>query len=111
MYFGAFQKGQTNINSVLKSLISIHENRKYLKQIFDFLDIEKKILDPKQPQSIPETIEHLALENVTFQYPGTSKKIIKNISFSIKKGQILAIVGMNGSGKSTIVKLLTDFTK
>jgi len=47
MYYGAFQKGQTSINAVLKSLVSINENRMYLNHLFEFLELEKKITDPE----------------------------------------------------------------
>ena len=106
MYFGAFQKGQTNINTALKSMVSLHENRKYLEHLFEFLDLEKKIVDPFQPLSINGKIEQMDFNNVSFTYPKTNKKILNNITFSARRGELVAIVGQNGSGKSTIVKLL-----
>jgi ATP-binding cassette subfamily B protein len=48
----------------------------------------------------------IELRNVSFRYPGSNKFALKNISFSIDKGQTLALVGKNGSGKTTLVKLL-----
>ncbi|KAK7036018.1 ABC transporter ATP-binding protein [Favolaschia claudopus] len=49
----------------------------------------------------------LELQNLTFSYPGATNNALNNLSLSIKAGQVLVIVGENGSGKSTIVKLLT----
>ena len=57
--------------------------------------------------SILETIKTLEFRNVSFTYPGTDIPILKNVSFKVEQGDTLAIVGKNGSGKSTIVKLLT----
>jgi len=49
----------------------------------------------------------IKFENVSFTYPDTDKAILKNINFEIKKGEKIGIVGLNGSGKTTFVKLLT----
>jgi ATP-binding cassette subfamily B protein len=51
---------------------------------------------------------HVSFENVTFSYLGT-KKNLKNISFSLKKGETLGIIGATGSGKSTVIRLLMRF--
>lgn len=51
----------------------------------------------------------LTFENVSFRYPGTEKVILKNINIEIKSGQTLSLVGENGAGKSTFVKLLCRF--
>lgn len=53
-------------------------------------------------------IEHIEFKNVSFQYPGTDKYVLKNINLELKKGETVAIVGRNGSGKTTLVKLLVQ---
>ena len=45
-------------------------------------------------------------DNISFTYPGNTGKTINNVSFEIKKGEIIALVGPNGAGKSTLVRLL-----
>lgn len=52
------------------------------------------------------SIDILEFKNVCFKYPNTNKNVLENISFTIKKGEKIGIVGENGSGKTTIVKLL-----
>ncbi len=49
---------------------------------------------------------HIRFENVSFQYPGADRKILDNVSFEIHAGEKIALVGENGAGKTTIVKLL-----
>lgn len=106
MYYQLFQKGQSNINSLLGTIVAVQENKLYIQHLFDFLELQPKIVDPPNPKNIPQQIEELTVQNIHFTYPKTTRKVIDNVSFSVKKGEILAIVGENGSGKTTLVKLL-----
>lgn len=76
------------------------------ERIFEFLDIE----DEENPsdRQIKEIRDGITFENVNFGY-APNEKIIKNLSFDVKKGQKIAIVGKTGAGKTTIVKLLMRF--
>lgn len=56
-------------------------------------------------------IKSIEFKNVTFAYPNSNKNVLDNISFRIEKGERIALVGINGSGKSTIIKLLLGFYK
>ena len=106
LYYTAFQKGQTSINAMLKSLVMIHENRLYINHIFEFLDLEEKVREPSVPQTMVSKINSFQVKNVSFTYPGTTKEVVKNISVEFEAGKIYAIVGENGSGKTTLVKLI-----
>ena len=48
----------------------------------------------------------IIFKNVSFRYEGSTEDVLKNVSFSIKRGQKVAIVGLNGAGKTTLIKLL-----
>ena len=76
------------------------------ERIFEFLDFE----DEENPSTkeIEELRDEITFENVSFGYT-PNEKIIKNLSFSVKKGQKIAIIGETGAGKTTIVKLLMRF--
>jgi ATP-binding cassette subfamily B protein len=76
------------------------------ERIFEFLELE----DEENPsdKTISEIKEGIEFENVTFGYT-PNEKIIKNLSFDVKKGQKIAIIGKTGAGKTTIVKLLMRF--
>ena len=76
------------------------------ERIFEFLDFE----DEENPSTkeIEELRDEITFENVSFGYT-PNEKIIKNLSFTVKKGQKIAIIGETGAGKTTIVKLLMRF--
>ena len=58
--------------------------------------------------AISKKIEgNVSFENITFSYPGTQNKVLKNINFEVLKGQTIAIVGTTGSGKTTLTKLIS----
>lgn len=89
----------------------MYEDNLYVDHYFDVLNLPEIIKKPKKPVRIgnlsrPPLIE---FENVSFSYPGNKKLVLKNISFDIRPGENIAIVGRNGAGKTTIVKLLCRF--
>ncbi len=79
-----------------------------IEQMFKLLEIPPKITDDKNASSLEITEGEIQFKNLSFDYQA-DRKILKNISFSIKAGQTIAIVGSSGSGKSTLVKLLFRF--
>jgi ATP-binding cassette subfamily B protein len=85
---------------------TIARNREYLRDVEKFcaLSVEADATAEPTPGVTFETIEFC---NVSFTYPGTEKKILDGVSFTIRRGQHYSFVGVNGAGKTTITKLLT----
>ncbi len=107
MYFGAFQQGQGFMQNLLQSLAGLYEDNLFLSDLYEFLDLEPKIVEPSSPKPIPQPMAGgISFEKVSFQYPGSSRQVLQDISLYISTGQSVALVGLNGSGKSTLVKLL-----
>ncbi|HBP45201.1 MAG TPA: ABC transporter [Flavobacteriales bacterium] len=76
-----------------------------MKRINDFMEVTPLIQSPLANNSAPVTMEELAFDNVSYRYPETGIEALQGISFSVKRGQIVAITGRTGSGKSTIAQL------
>ena len=77
------------------------------ERIFQALDWDERIHEPETPIKLPDRLKgSVEFKNLNFSYPGT-EPVLKNVSFSIEPGEKLAIVGSTGSGKSTIIRLLT----
>ena len=82
------------------------KKREYLKDLTDFtrLEEQKGALDPPEKNMGFQKIE---FANVSFKYPGTDKPVLDGVSFILENGGHYSLVGSNGAGKSTIIKLLT----
>lgn len=105
MYFSAI----TSLSGTLTGLSEkITELTKYDLKIKDIRKTEKMPSSRNRGKGIPAPKENIEIEfrNVSFRYPNAENDTIKNISFKIKAGEKLALVGVNGAGKTTIVKLL-----
>lgn len=108
MFLQGFQKGLTYLKTVLENAAQMYEDNLFLSHFYKFLKLEPVIVPPDNPHHIPKTFKSgIKFNNVEFFYQNSEKKVINCVNFSIKSGEIVAIVGPNGSGKSTIVKLLT----
>lgn len=107
-YTGAinqFISGSTEVLSYFNSLIN---NNQYLQLYLDFLNIEGEKYKGTLPIEKRNDDEYeIEFKNVSFKYPGTEEYVLKNISMKLNIGERLAIVGMNGSGKTTFIKLLS----
>ncbi|MFS0882372.1 ABC transporter ATP-binding protein [Metabacillus niabensis] len=110
-YISAVTLTFNNSQSIVFNVVDICKNNLYVEQLFAFLDYRTEEINTDNKMETKNEdnlkIESIEFKNVSFKYPDSTKYALKNISFSLKKGETLAIVGENGSGKSTLVKLLT----
>lgn len=77
-------------------------------RINEILAMKQKIVDPKKEITVGKQ-RSIEFRNVTFSYPGAEKPVLSNISFHANSGEVTAIIGGTGSGKSTLVHLLPRF--
>lgn len=78
-------------------------------RINEVLDIQPQIVDAETVRQTDERRAHVEFQNVTFRYPGAEEPAISNVSFSTKAGEVTAIIGGTGSGKSTLINLIPRF--
>ena len=79
------------------------------ERVFSVLDSKPETLIELRPENVPQFNEKIELRDVNFTYPGTNEKVLHDISFTIKKGSVVALVGSSGAGKSTILDLIPRF--
>ncbi len=107
MYYQAFQRGQGYLKEMLHSLAGLYEDGLFLSNFYEFLELKPKIVEPLVPVAMPQPMRTgIVFERVSFQYPNADDKVLEEVSLTIRPGQVAAFVGENGSGKTTIVKLL-----
>lgn len=113
MIFEAFRKGQTTVLTLVTSLASFYSRKLSLVHLFDFLELPKQMdsfpsegKEIRLHQTFPERITSLEFDQVYFQYPDSKSWAIENVSFKVELGKIALLKGLNGAGKSTIIKLI-----
>ena len=113
---------QAQVQGIINSVYSLYENHLFINNYFEFQalpsDIEAdggKALPRsgrtagKKRVVLPGRIETLGFDGVSFNYPGFARQVLKDLSFELKAGEVTALLGDNGAGKTTIMKLLCRF--
>lgn len=100
----AFTSFQTAAKYFLVSLGRIPECAAFVKDYYDFMDMEEA---EKGTEKLCSDFDSIKVKQLSFSYPGRKTPAVSNLSFTIKRNEVVAIVGNNGSGKTTLVKLLT----
>ncbi len=105
---GSIDRLRSLLDRILSKFSVVAAGALYLQDFFDFFGLEPRITAGKQTIAFPQPIkEGFRFENVSFRYHNTEIWALRNLSFSLKAGEKLALVGENGAGKTTIVKLLS----
>lgn len=108
LVYSSVRNMQTSMQSIFQCLDSIGDKGRYLEDYETVMKFEEEniadtaVYDAKTDEEIEITFDH-----VSFTYPGMETEVIKDLSVTIRQGEKIAIIGENGSGKSTFVSLLT----
>jgi ATP-binding cassette subfamily B protein len=113
LYVIAFRQGQHGFQSCLSAISELYENHLYMSNLFAFLATETppKVVGPAVPRAGDPQLsgEGIRFEDVGFRYPGRDDWALRHITLAIPPKQSLALVGHNGAGKSTFIKLVCGF--
>jgi ATP-binding cassette subfamily B protein len=105
---GAILQASTNIQQIFSTLSSIADQALFLTDLLAFFEMKPTI--QSKPNAIPAPrpiVRGFEFRNVSFKYPGSPRLILNGLDFHLRPGERVALIGENGQGKTTIVKLIT----
>jgi len=104
---GSFSRSRSYIERLFSGFTDISENALFLSDLFEFFEMQPQI--HSTPASLPAPRPFRSgfeFRNVSFSYPGATRQVIRDVNFRLEPNEKLALIGENGAGKTTIVKLL-----
>ncbi len=106
-YTQAAVQVQNSIQSILSGFSGMYEHNLYLNNLVELMASRPAMPRPASPRPVPQPLRgEITFEHVTFAYPGAETKALDDVSFTVKAGETLAVVGRNGAGKTTLFKLI-----
>ena len=105
---GAILQASSNIQQMFSTLAGIADQALFLTDLLAFFEMEPAVRS--RPNALPAPrpiVRGFEFRNVSFRYPGSPRLVLDNLNFLLRPGERLALIGENGQGKTTIVKLIT----
>jgi ATP-binding cassette, subfamily B, bacterial len=104
----AIQQSSSSLQQVFSIASGIADQALFLTDLIAFFDMQPTVRSRPNALPPPRPIRRgFEFRNVSFAYPGTERRVLKNFDFMIEPGQRVALIGENGQGKTTVVKLIT----
>ena len=108
MYVSIFRNSQGLFQSIFYGLADLYENGLFMSNLFTFLELQPQMAATAHPLPVPKEIRQgIELRNVSFKYEGHEEWVLREVNLTIRPKEKVALVGANGAGKTTMIKLLT----
>ncbi|PFP23542.1 multidrug ABC transporter ATP-binding protein [Bacillus sp. AFS073361] len=108
-FFAYIDKLYNPLRRLVNSSTTITQSFASMDRVFEFLDEKYDIVDSPDAQVCNQVHGDISFENVSFSYEANEERVLKDITLHVKKGETIALVGMSGGGKSTLVSLIPRF--
>src|ERR1700733_13774324 len=104
----AIMQASSNIQQVFSTASGIADQALFLTDLIAFFEMKPRVESVANGKKPPRPIRRgFEFRNVSFAYPGTERRVLKNFNFTLSPGERIALIGENGQGKTTVVKLIT----
>lgn len=106
MLFEAYRRGQSYLQKTVVSVSSLYDNRLFMDNLNEFLELKPQLTSPQSPVPFPDRIEKVTFNHVFFSYPNSDKFVLSDFCLEAGNGEVALVQGENGFGKTTMLKLL-----
>ena len=104
----AIQQAQSNFQQAFSTASGMADQALFLTDLIAFFDMKPTVTSKPDSLPLPKPIRQgFEFRNVSFAYPGTTRRVLKDFNLTLRPGERIALIGENGQGKTTVVKLIT----
>ena len=108
-FFSCFAMMLNPLKKLSDLNISLNQSAAAVESVFRILHLKPEVQDSPSARALPAFSKEISFENVTFTYGKAPKPLLENFSLTLKKGEVVALVGASGAGKSTLLSLIPRF--